>query len=210
MTPCIRCAKGTATVGLLCRTCNHRLRDALGQIPDLMAALPPVTEPPDHGDEQRTKRGKISGSPALIRLDVMVLAGWGYAGDGVAPVWETIAGWVRAISEEFSTAQPADTALTSLCSWLLGLHQRIVRAPWIDEYWTDVIGLQQALRRATNAPRPIGRCFGWDPARACNAPLYLPDPKPGQEVSIRCDECGRRYNGVDLVRLQIQAEREAG
>lgn len=211
MTPCVRCGKSRQTIGLLCRPCAHRLMDALRQLPDLMAALPPATEPPDHGDEQHTKRGKLSGSPALVRLDVMVLSGWGDRDDsGLAPVWETIAGWVRAISEDLSTAEPDNTELTGLCAWLLGHWQRITRAPWVDEFWADVIGLHTHLRRATNAPRPIGRCFGWDPARACNAPLYLPDPKPGQEVSIRCDECGRRYNGVDLVRLQIQAEREAG
>jgi tRNA(Ile2) C34 agmatinyltransferase TiaS len=61
--------------------------------------------------------------------------------------------------------------------------------------------IRQQLDQAHNVerPKPMGECF------TCNAALYS---RPGC-TDIRCHKCGRRYNGLDIVKLEVQRRREA-
>lgn len=204
-----------ATVGLLCDRCSERLLEAVDDLPDLWAQMPGLYDT-SHGIEYGDKisRGGRTGSPSLIRLDVMVLQAnafdrpgstAAYEGDGVMPVWPTLNGWLAIIEDELGLTPAGDTmsqAATMLHTW----HQRICAQPWIDEYWTDLTSIRRSLRRTTGAPGPIARCWGRIANRDdCGRLLY--PPPPGNDT-ITCRHCGRTYTGAEIIKLSIQGERE--
>lgn len=202
---CTHDLRRRATVGNLCRACSERLLEAVADIPDLYADLPPL-DAFGHDGGEKVRRGKISDSPALARLDVMVLQGYGDWGDGVMPIWNTVYGWLRVIEDDMRV-KPKGYDLTTIAGFLRVWHSNICAQPWVDAYWVDMIEMRAALRRATGAPPPIGRCFGRITNRPCGRLLY---PPPPGETTIVCpdEDCARRYTGRDLLMLQIQAERE--
>lgn len=198
-----------ATVGLLCKRCDEQLTEAVHDIPDLWAQMPGLYDT-GHAEGEKVSHGKVTGSPSLIRLDVMVLngssVGGQYEGDGVMPVWPTIGGWIQILAEELGTVAKSDT-IAQWCDLLRRMHPTICRQPWVDEYWADMVAIRQALRRTTGAPPPVGRCFGHLANRPCGRLLY--PPAPGETEIVCPDEkCGRRYSGAELLKLQIQGERE--
>lgn len=206
-----------AAEGLLCDRCTIRLREAVTDLPDLIAALDTACLEERFGsktgihatDGQPASHGKISGSPALVRLDLMVLRGWGAAGGGVQPVWATIDHWLQVIDQDLDLRPQGDT-ITEIVTLLTTWHTQICSQPWIPQLWSDMIGLRRALRRATNAPPPIARCWGRITNRAnggCGQLLYA--PPPGRDVIV-CPNprCGRTYTGAEIIKLAIQGEQE--
>ena len=190
-----------AEVGLLCRRCSQRLVDALDDIelmyPDLDLYATGA------GDGKRT--GRLSHSPALIRLDVMVLTDPdACVGDGARSVVGTLGSWARTVEEELGPKLRGNT-LAEILDVLRPWHQQIASQPWVDDYWDEVIEVRAMLRRATAAPPPIARCWGWDPAKPCGRLLY--PPRPGED-KVKCRRCHRTYDGSDLIKVQIQGERE--
>ncbi len=208
-----------ADVGYLCGRCSERLEQAVHEIPDLWTALPGLYDT-GHSDQfaEKVTHGKVTGSPARIRHDAMVLGATAfdrkgstaaYEGDGVMPVMPTIAGWVDIIEEDLGL-KPQGDSLTAWCSLLRTWHKRICSQPWVDKYWRDLIAVHRALRHATGSGAPIGRCWGRVKNRAdggCGRMLYA--PPPGVEtVTCPNDRCGRTYDGPELIKLAIQGERE--
>ena len=206
----------SAVRGVLCGSCWSQLDEAMHDLPDLLALFGDTElEPGQHGVGEG-RRGKVSGSPALIRLDVMVARGWGSEGDGVEPVWPLVLGWLDRVTETLGVqATPDDQVrpFSFLARWLdsIAAH-RDLAGPFV----TDMRRLWGMLRRVTGAPKPIGRCFGWSPTRPCGRALYPPEvtpPRPGERpalLRIKCPsiECGRTYTGAEILKLQIQQERE--
>lgn len=200
-----------AAVGLLCQRCADRLDDAIAQIPDLWATLPSVYDT-GASDGERVSHGKVSGSPALVRLDVMVLSAasvtGAYPGDGVMPIRSTIGGWAQIIEEELGLKPQSDT-VTGWLDIMRTWKRKVYAQPWIDELWKDLTDCHRALRTACRAPAPLGRCWGRIrnlPHGGCGRLLYA--PLDGGEVVCPNEKCGRRYAGPDLVKLAIQQERE--
>lgn len=195
-----------ATVGLLCEVCSDRLRGALTDIgsmyPDLDLYASQRGFAQDGGSH-----GKLSGSPALIRIDVAaMLDPESCIGDGTRSIIGTLESWAQCIHDDLGITLP-EPYLEPLLSLLTTWHSKICEQPWIDDYWLEMLELQAMLRRATDAPRPIGHCFGRIVNKPCGRPLYEPVPP---EIDIVCPEpsCARRYTGTELIMLRLQAERE--
>lgn len=191
-------------VGLLCRPCADRILHALA---DIELTYPDLDIHMSQRGQTEGKRGKVSGSPALIRLDVLAMLDYrSKVGDGVRSVLGTLDGWAQCAHDDMGVTMPA-TNLSSVLSFLTNLHPRICEQPWIDDYFDEVTELAAMLRRATDQPKPIGRCFGFIANKPCNRPLYEPVPP---EVDIVCpdENCGRTYTGAELIKLQIQSERD--
>ena len=200
-----------ARVGNLCGPCLEQLRGMLGEIPDWWAQLPSIYDIGQADEGEYVSHGKATGSPALIRLDVMVLQGHGeqYDGDGVMPVRQTLGGWVQIIDEELGLKPTSDT-ITAWCQMMRVWVTKLAAQQWIDELYADIAAVHRALRRACRAPGPVGRCWGRIrnlPHGGCGRLLY--PPADGTNV-ITCpnERCGRTYTGSELVKLAIQAERE--
>lgn len=202
-----------ADIGYLCRRCADHLTRLVKEIPDLYAQLPAADDPTQGDSGEKVKRGKVTGSPALVRLDVLVLTDlsvFTFEGDGVMPILPALAGWGQIIEEELGLRPQSDT-IVGYCDLFTTWHTKIYAQPWIDEYDIDIRKMHRALRHVSLAPRPLGRCWGRirnRPHGGCGALLYPPeDPN---ETTIRCPNihCGRTYTGVELVKLGIQAERE--
>lgn len=188
-------------VGLLCAICARRILEALADIELMYPELSIYAQ--QQGQQQEGKRGKLSGSPALIRLDVLAMLDFNAnPGDGVRSIMGTLASWADCVRDDLGLVT-SGSPIDILRTW----HARICALPWIDDYWDEVTELAGMLRRATNQPKPIGRCFGRATNKGCGRRLYEPVPP---ETAIVCpdENCGRRYDGAELVKLQIQGERD--
>jgi hypothetical protein len=122
-----------------------------------------------------------------------------------------INGQPRAVTRQPTTVHTLAVALHSAAGWLC--HQ-----PWIDETYRALRTLSGQLRAATgDAPaRSIGLCHqpvddnghpNPDGPWSCARPLYVPTlpPRAADEPlvmpSLRCNSCGHRYSGLELVQL---------
>jgi ribosomal protein L37AE/L43A len=88
-------------------------------------------------------------------------------------------------------------AVTLLQTWWTTL----VTQPWVDDLYADMQDIRSALDHAHGAdkPKPLGNCF------TCERAIYA---RPG-ETMVRCSGCGRKYDGLAIVRLEVQRRREA-
>jgi hypothetical protein len=224
-----------ASDGLLCKKDAENLAHWLAEIESLYATLDVRIERSAER-EGGGKRGKLSGSPALIRLDVLALTdprtnpGDGMAGpdgkkepnDGLVYVPQTVSGWAEmlALEQHLSMVEvdedgnewvPPFTlsdALSLLRTWL----PTVLSQPWVDEFYGEMKDVFGLLSRALGIPRPriVGHCISiigeGEATRACGKALYA---REGTAV-IRCSACGRTYNGLDIVRLRTIEKHESG
>jgi hypothetical protein len=165
-----------AEEGLLCKRDGNRLYKWLTNVLDDTARLD-VRIPTDYGWDKEGGHHKVTGSPALVRLDVAALTD-------------------RRSTFSTSTEEIADYPENNEASW-----ERLITCPWVDEFYQRMHEIRAQLDQAHNVerPKPMGECF------TCNAALYS---RPGC-TDIRCHKCGRRYNGLDIVKLEVQRRREA-
>lgn len=194
-----------AEEGLLCRKDGNRLYKWLGSVLDDTLRLD-TRIPVDYGWEKESSHQKVTGSPALIRLDVAALTDHRTNGqpEGEAHPPIDIPGevmmWARMFTEEQDITSPVDTmarAVDVLTAW----WETLLTQLWVDEFYMRMHDIRQLLDLAHNVerPKPMGQCF------TCEASLYA---QPGC-TDIRCHKCGRRYNGLDIVKLEVQRRREA-
>lgn len=210
--------------GLLCRRDRDRLEHMLREIPDLYATLDSRLESITT-DNDRVKRGKLSGSPALARLDVIAMQDprtmpatgtpdqWGYtqADDDIWDVAGVMIQWSDCLADEHDIEHRA-TDINQAVHMLLGWFDQVCHSTWIDEFFREVKIIRRQLGRAhgERKPRPVGKCINvldrGDHTIECGANLYL----PVAGATIRCRDCGRRYDGADLIRLEILKRERTG
>lgn len=201
-----------ADVGYLCRQCSDRLLREVAEIPDLYAQLPAPDEHAQGDGGEKVAHGKLTGSPALVNLAVLVLTDTGLReteGDGVMPVAPMLGGWALIVEEELGIKAQSDT-IVGYCDVFRQWHTRMCSQLWVDEYAGDIRRAWAALRRYSTAPRPLGRCWGRIrnlPHGGCGAWLY-PSTDGSETIICPNPRCGRRYTGPDIVKLAIQQERD--
>lgn len=207
----------------LCRRCTTRLERWLDHVLDDTLRLD-TRIPDDLSIERAPGHQKITGSPALVRLDVAGLtdprSSFGVdldpTRDPAGPnqphrypenqddhppidIPGEIRSWARLFAEEHRITSSVRTM-----SDAVGLLQRwwdtLVGEPWIDEFYTVMADIRQLLDAAhrVERPRPLGPCF------TCDNPLYAYPDSP----VVRCGRCGRRYDGLGLVKLEVQRRKE--
>jgi hypothetical protein len=209
-----------ATEGLLCPKCAQQLRDWATEIIELFAMLNP--RPGSTGAPFAPgKRQKISGSPALARLDVVVLQDW-RTGTKTRPTEDQPNGAHEPGDE---TAQPASIpeqyielatdiakqlqlktrpdTLTAAISFITGpWFTNICYLNWIDDLYQTVKDTRRLLRRTNNLrdPKPLGKC-------GCGQTLYEPDPirdtptTNPDRIILECRNCGHKLNAIAITRL---------
>lgn len=202
-----------ADPSLMCARCTDRLHGWLSSVVDDTLHLD-ARIPDDYSYDKESGHHKVSGSPALVRLDVVALTDRrtnptvtrrtqyyeenqqdiGYS------IPEQISCWARLFAEEQGLSSPYAT-LAQAVSLLTIWWTTLIQQPWVDDLYTDMQEIRQILDRAhgVEKPKPMGDCF------TCAKPLYS---RPG-ESTIQCKGCGRRYDGLAIVRLEVQRRREA-
>lgn len=220
-----------ADIGLLCRRCGDQLWRWLDEIPDLYATLD--SRPGSVERSEGGKRGKISGSPALSRLDVIALTDYrtmphtGHTNpknlkygddqietdDGIIDVAFEMVQWSDILADEVGISGRADT-LTEAVKMLTTWWTTLLDQPWIDETWLAVRDVRRMLGRAhgEQKPRPVGHCnrpieiptsdVRKPEIRLCGNTLYAPE----SGGTVRCRQCGARYDGMAILRLKIGQE----
>lgn len=195
-----------AVDGWLCRTCSKRLARWLETI--LEDTLTLSTRIPDnYAMDHGHTHAKVSGSPALIRLDVAALTDPRTLMDSDdtpgEPVYiiGKVSGWAGLLAEEWDMASSTNTMGDSV-GFLIRQWDRLTAAQWIDEFYADMATIRQLLNRAHNRrpPLPRGHCF------TCNTQLWQEDGNGLDTVT--CPKCQRVYDHLGLVKLKLQTDRE--
>lgn len=190
-----------ATEGHLCSNCASRLWENLVDITTIYPHLTTdmTTKPQTDGSSHQ----KISGSPALIRLDVAVITDPKAApGDGVYSVPGQLALWAKILRDD-NHIEHLDTAdLTQAMYILGGWWEQLLEADWVDEFWTEVRQMRGMVSRAANWPPAIGRCTKPTQNGPCSRTLYVPE----EGGVVQCERCQTCYSGMNLVRLDLAQE----
>lgn len=207
--------------GYLCVADADRLAQWIADIPDLYTTLNPY-EAPAGEDAGRIHGAAVSGSPALVRLDVLALQDPNttasmipYPGaepipwDGRLYVPDEVGTWAALLCEEIHTETPIGT-LYQAAGALRRHFDELVASPWVDECYDAMKGIMRLLQNAhgVERPQPIGRCTNvyerdgkWI---TCRANIYA-----GEAGSkARCRSCGQRYDGQQAMLARIQTERD--
>jgi hypothetical protein len=206
-----------AEVGKYCGKCAGRFKRHIREIADLYALLDTRPVRADH--TQHHRRGKASGSPALARLDVVVLQDWRTStkarnhedGDARAPessIPEWLCDWAKTVAETLGIKQRPDT-ITDAITLLTGpWFENLCYLDLADDLWDDIQDKRRTLRRVNgiSGPRRLGECN-------CGAPVYEPEPirdQPGHRgpdtAVITCRQCGHRMNAEALARLAAKGQ----
>lgn len=204
-----------AETGLLCERCAKTLTRWLGEIPDLYATLNPYEAPATEEHERTGKRAKLSGSPSLVRLDVVALQdartgvcdrvsrdGSVEHDDGLMDVAGIVCSWAAMFAEEHGITSHVGT-ITEACGLLRTWMWSLASCLWVDECYDEIRDIVRALNRAHGIPRPmpIGRCINiyerGGHQIACGRMLYAPT----SGAKIACTGCGRRYDGYGIIAL---------
>lgn len=200
-----------ASVGLLDTHCATRLRRWIEETPDLYSKLS-VHARLEEAEETGipSHRGKISGSPALIRLDALALMDPHSTANASGEPAQLFGGDVVGVMLEFATNLCDDlnlngrpTDLTTACRLLAGpWYENLCSRPWIADLYDTMHAIHRRLRSATGThdPAPAGKCH-------CGTRLYYAS---GQDA-VACTKCGHTMDGIALVRLAAaQRIQEAG
>ena len=202
----------TAVQGYLCAGCAGRLEKWLSVILDDTLRLDTRKLVADRSAPMG-KHQKISGSPALVRLDVAALTDRRTMRDDQddpnAPLFiaGVICSWARLFTEEHELERPVEymaQAVDVLMVW----WDTLLEQPWIDEFYTDMGHIRRLLNRAhgVEKPKPIAHCLSVFPVNgkmeSCNWPIYA---KITDEV-VKCRGCGRIYQGADKLRLTVSGK----
>ena len=123
----------------------------------------------------------------------------------------TLTGLVEWIREERDEPRPLTAArtITSECGYLRGISGWARSQQWVDTLATDITELHQQVRALAGdrPPGPLGHCLTVTcPGTVFRIRLH---GEQAREDAGRCDDCGRTYTGLDLVRLAT-AEEVAG
>jgi hypothetical protein len=190
-----------AEVGDLCRSDAARLRRWIEETPDLYAQLS-VHAKPEEAEETGipAHRGKISGSPALIRLDALALMDPHSTANALGEPSQLFGGDVVGVMLEFSnnlcddlSLKDRPTDLTAACRALAGVwYENLCSRPWIVDLYDTMHHIHRQLRSATGThdPAPAGKCH-------CGTRLYYTT----DQNQVACTKCGHTMDGIALVRL---------
>lgn len=204
-------------LGLLCKRCVTTLTRLLRDIPDLYATLdviPAVTVSGDGASHQ-----KVTGSPALVRLDIVALmdprtaatsdaidpaTGKREEWDGSAYVPDEVGTWALLLAEECNVHSRIST-MYEATRFLTGWMPELCASPWVDECYDALRDVERLLKRAHgdrrkgSVAKTCNNVYERDGQMiTCNATLYV----ESATEAIRCKACGRRYEGYGLVALK--------
>jgi len=197
----------------MCRACTDKLWNWLCTVLDDTLRLDtriPGNYAMDHGHTH----AKVSGSPALIRLDVAALTDprttephHSLEGtelyDPLPPkdIPGVICEHAATLKNEHNLKLPAEPMAEAVhllqCQW-----ERLVASTWIDLFYDDMAAIRQLLNRAHNRKPALsrGHCF------TCNTKLWQEDGDGTDEVT--CPKCKRIYDHLGLVKLKLQHDRD--
>lgn len=202
--------KRPADRGLLCKQCAKQIDRMLTDIPDLYATLDtiPAISPDDSG----TSHLKVSGSPALARLDVVALMdprtaatdSSGEEWDGSEYIPDEVGTWAILLADEHDVRVKIAT-LYEAAGFLQRWLDELCASVWVDECYDALRAAERLLKQAHGDHRKaalVRRCINiyerdGNPV-VCGAPMYVESATD----AIRCRSCGRRYDGYSLAVLK--------
>jgi hypothetical protein len=197
-----------ATHGLLCRRCESNLNTWLGDV--LTDTLKLDTRRINGGQENKGKHTKISGSPSLVRLEIVALLDPRTMRDEddnpnePVNIPGVLCGWAGLLAEEHNVTSP-----TKYMAQSVDLLQRwwdtVIESEWIGDFYDDMLHIRRLLNNAhqVERPEPVGHCLSVYEANgrmvSCARPLYASQ----NDHNVKCRNCGRVYNALDMVRVKV-------
>lgn len=204
--------------GLLCQRCESKLRTWLGDVLEETARL--STRLPTDLSWGQSGHQKVSGSPALVRLDVVSLLDRRSTSvvtedaetypencpeREVISIPQRICSWALLFAEENDLTSDVSTmaaSVTLLTAW----WETLVAQLWVDDFYADTQQIMLLLNNAhmIERPRPKGLCINVYEVNGkivdCDHPLY---ETPGDD-RLKCNKCGRKYaNAAEIARCRV-------
>lgn len=202
--------------GLLCKRCAGRLEGWLTDVLTETARLDPRRIQAG-ALEGKGKHQKATGSPALVRLDVVALTDRrtssvvseesedypeNNAPNPAIDIPGRICSWAQLFTEEHELDSPVKFMAQSV-SLLRAWWDTLVTELWIDDFYNDMEQIRRLLNNAhmVERPKPIGHCLSVYEVNgrmvSCDRPIYANDGM------AKCGRCGRVYRGLDLARVKV-------
>lgn len=210
---CLLCRrKRRATQGYrTCIPCCDALRDTLTEITTRHTRLCSITALlPGSGDDGRKPGGYASQSPARDRV-IAMLDPRTVAVEPGDPhsVLAILTSWANLLRDHTNQTPPTQPpTVRSEASVLDAWMDYLTRQDWIDECAHELTAVRDQLRSATGEPnpKPVGHCINTldegATTRECGAALFAPT----SGTALQCQQCGRSYDGLDLVKLELAQE----
>lgn len=225
---CTICDHDTQLGRFACEWCTTDMRRLLREIELYVAWLPLLAVPGRYGSTGGRSPGFGSRPPA--RLDVLVALDPRtrlFSDREFDPVTDddednaprsvlgALESWSRMIREELGQEQPTKPAtIGSEITHLLGAVESCAYLEWVDEFADYIKGEHRRLRSLVGdrPPSPLAPCL----LVGCEGRVHWcrdipdpddpePDPKRKRKLdAARCNQCGRTYAGLDLIRLRLQ------
>lgn len=200
----------------VCDRCAERLRQKVTDIVEIYAVvgtanlgtLETFAVPNEHVRVMRPAFGPESpASDHLIALRDTRTVSW-EASDPHSPL-AILSAWAAHVREERHQAAPSSPTVTSEANTLLFNWDWLCRidSDLMTEFARELREVRDQLAPVIGEQRPksIGRCIELidtgEGRQYCDTRLYGPRTRTG--TAIQCRQCGRVYDGVDLVRLQL-------
>lgn len=204
--------------GLLCGRCAGRLEGWLTDVLDDTLRLD-ARRLQAGTLEGKGKHQKATGSPALVRLDVVALVDprttsvvtedaedypENSEDQAVIAIPSRVCSWARLFAEDHDLESPTEM-MAQAVSLLRAWWDTLVTESWVDDFYNDMEQIRRLLNNAhmVERPVPIGHCLSVYEVNgkmvACERPIYS---QPNDKV-VKCGRCGRVYRGLDKVRLKV-------
>lgn len=215
--------------GLLCKRCSDKLHEWLSTVLDDTARL--LTRiPDDYSLEKPSTHRKVTGSPALARLDIVALtdsrSAFGVANDPDRPDHQQprnyeenqqqnppidipgeLITWAQTLADEHQLTTPI-TNMAAAVNLLQAWWETLTASTWIAEFYDRMRDIHRLLDSAHGVERrrPVGHCLSIIEKNGqtveCGQALFQDPNSPGIAIA-RCSGCGRIYRGLDLIRAQV-------
>lgn len=205
---CVVCQRSHTSDGYrVCRGCEQKLVDTLTEVVERYHMLCATSWlVPQPTDEARRGRGYASRSPArdraLAMLDARTRTSRPHDPRSVLATLRTYTTIVRTQHHlEWRASATVDSEAQLLGTW----WDWTCRQDWVGELARDLRVLRRQLRTETGEPphKPVGHCMNTvdegASTRECGAALFAPHGGS----AIQCRHCGRVYDGLDLVKLEL-------
>lgn len=211
--PCTiaRCQRSADWGRWCCEQCAERMRAQLREIEDYAATLDPA--PGKGGDSSgRHSPGFGSRSPArddvISALDYRTVThdhrGPDDEADSVPSILGTLHYLARWIAEEADDLRPSHApTIAREAAYLRARIDWTTGQQWVDELADELRRLHGHCRRLAGdpPPKPVAPCPD------CDGPLW---PRGDNEtVAVRCGDCGRSYDGLNLLGIAARQEHAA-
>ena len=180
----------------VCFHCGNKILASLHWIEECLPILDA-----SKGSPSRDRRTSGFGPCSPIRDDVVVARDPRSKWDGESSPLAMLGAWGRLVALSRRMTQPSRITVKGEVAFLRANHAWIVQQAWVGVYAEELTAAAHAVRRLAGLSNegPVGQCMVVRPDGDCGGRVFHTKDRS----AVRCDRCGREYEGLAMVRLEL-------